>query len=100
MSRIELGFIPTGRDSVVAELSPQALVAMSRAAEARTTLRREDRVSAAVARLQDLVNQLHAGLREKRCEAMRQGDHIGERLVDAEIDALFDAVDTIARGDP
>jgi hypothetical protein len=59
------------------------------AAEARTTLRRADRIRAAVDRLQPFVSRLESHLRAELGEAARQGDHNRRIHIELEIDELF-----------
>jgi hypothetical protein len=67
----------------------EALRAAQAAAQACTTLRRQDRVRAAVDRLQPLVSRLEAHLRAELHDAMRQGDNSRRLRVEREIDELF-----------
>jgi hypothetical protein len=83
MTQIYLGSIPTGRDVVRAEVEPFALAAM-----ARQTLRQEDRVAAAVARLQGFFNILHDRLCEERREAMRRGENSRVDNIERQIDNI------------
>jgi hypothetical protein len=59
------------------------------AAEARTSLRRADRVRAAVDRLQPFVTRIESHLRMELGEATRQGDHNRRLRIELEIDELF-----------
>jgi hypothetical protein len=59
------------------------------AAEARTTLRRQDRIRAAIERMQPFVSRLEAHLRAELGEAARQGGHNRRLRIELEIDELF-----------
>jgi hypothetical protein len=67
------------------------------AAEARQVMRKEDRVRAAIDRLQPLVSRLEAHLRKELHDAMRSGDHNRRARVELEIDELFRLADEAAQ---
>jgi len=71
----------------------EALRAAQAAAQARQTLRRQDQVRAAVARLQPFVTRVESHLRAELSEAARQGDHNRRTLIEGEIDELFRLAD-------
>jgi hypothetical protein len=68
----------------------EAVHAGALAAQARTSLRRADRIRAAVDRLQPFVSRIESHLRAELNEAARQGDHNRRLRVELEIDELFD----------
>jgi hypothetical protein len=67
----------------------EALRAAQAAAEARVTLRRQDRVRAAVARMQPFVTRIEDHLRKELRDAQVRGDHNRRILIEGEIDELF-----------
>jgi hypothetical protein len=75
----------------------EAVHAGELAAEARMSIRRADRVSAAVARLQPLISKLENHLRAELRDAMRQGDNNRRLRVEREIDELFALADQAAQ---
>jgi hypothetical protein len=75
----------------------EALHAAEFAAEARITLKRQDRVRAAIVRLQPLVTRLEMHLREELLDAMRAGDNNRRILVEAEVDELYRLADAAAQ---
>jgi hypothetical protein len=76
----------------------EALRAAQAAAQARTTLRRQDRVRAAIERMQPFVSRLESHLRMELGEAARQGDHNRALRVELEIDELFREFSEMAQG--
>ena len=66
----------------------EAVHAGALAAQARIELRRQDKVRAAIDRLQPLVSRLEAHLRDQLRDAMRRGDNGRRTLLEAEIDEL------------
>jgi hypothetical protein len=67
----------------------EAVHAGALAAEARIELRRQDKVNAAIKRLQPLVTRIESHLRAELRDAMRQGDNGRRILLEGEIEALF-----------
>jgi hypothetical protein len=67
-------------------------------AEARQTLRRQDRVHRAIDRLQPFVSRLESHLREELRDAQVRGDNNRRILLEGEIDSLFCEFDEMVRG--
>jgi hypothetical protein len=72
--------------------------AAARTAEVRATLRRADRIDAAVDRLQPLATRLEDDLREARRDASMRGENNRVNLIDHKLDELFYVLDALARG--
>jgi hypothetical protein len=68
-------------------------------AEARETLRRQDRVRVAAERLQNHLNWLYGRLLEEKHDALRHGEHMRVDRVDRDIDELFDRFNAAVRED-
>jgi hypothetical protein len=76
----------------------EALHAGGVMAEARQALRRQDRVRAAIDRMQPFVTRIESHLRKELNEAARQGDHNRALRVELEIDELFREFNKMAQG--
>lgn len=65
--------------------------------EARQALKRADRLDVLVARLQPVLDMVHAGLRERQREAVEQRDHARAASIDRQIDTVFSEFNKLAR---